>query len=847
MDRILSSVRPVLRTTPYPLAALIAALALILPMSALDPFTPAAHAGPNDGREVATRSHIDSPQTMWNAEKNTFELGTKIGSRPVKAADTVNWVGKGWGERNHRSQYQFTIPNKPGLEFLSEPGTTWYQAPAVPEDNHLPTWIGFGADTNFPVDRFRDARFSMDVVDVDGPGRFELFNSFNDGDHFTVNRLLSSSENGLRSALLVAGAHTHNTTVFSRPGTYEITYRSVARDKNTGEIIASEDTVFHWQVGGREPNKNGTKQTAAERYAKAPEGAISGTYTFSAEPKTGGTRDGDDKLTTFTFNAGDASATGTATILINGYHLTDLPVSEGKAVWDEAIGIAGSDFQIVYTPADGKAGKWISPKLNYAPGQKRTEVTSAEGSAQIMEKVNDPSNTRLDTSDIKLKDPGYDFTVKSNGDGTYTARIEMHDKHFRGYVSGGMWDSLEDPYFNDLFEGNFVNGVWEQTGDESIILEGGDPEAGYFPKFTIIPHPQVLAEGKTFTVEKRFHPDTPLTASGELTLTHDGAEKPTPDPGETPKENVCTDGSLLLDKGHVDLAISRTDEGLGLSLFDDTGIGEPTGDERPERSLDTIVFGVKNIAAKKRTEHQSAPIFDVLGPVGSTYFELPSTQNPELIWPGYNTQSLDYSTFDGPVTLHLDSVVAPKGAHMALLENKPGLTAEPVLRWDSREGGARSFDITFATHAHPTWVFSSTGTYELTVRASAKTSDGKTIESKPEVLRIAVGSEAMKSCGTPAEKPGEEQPTEPSEPSDPSEPDQPGDDEKPADPTEPGTPGDDQPGTPGEGDKPGQPGQPGGHADLAQTGADLTMLGWALPLVSIGAVLVLVARQRQQH
>lgn len=104
-----------------------------------------------------------------------------------------------------------------------------------------------------------------------------------------------------------------------------------------------------------------------------------GTYTFSAAPKADKAKDGDDKLTTLTFDAGDTSVTGTATVLINGYHLTDMRVEKGVASWDEHIGPRTSDFQVVFTPDGDKPGKWISPKLGYGPGKPSTKVDSAQG------------------------------------------------------------------------------------------------------------------------------------------------------------------------------------------------------------------------------------------------------------------------------------------------------------------------------------------------------------------------------------------------------------------------------------------------------------------------------------
>lgn len=604
-------------------AAALVAAALISPAAATLPLTAdPAHAGPSDGMKVAARAHIDSPQVYWDSEANGFDLKTKVGSKAYEAPTTVNWVGKGWSARSGKSQYQFTVPNKPGLEFLGKPGETFYQAPILPEGNHLPTWIGFGAEAGIPAKRFRNASFSLDVLDVDGPGTFELFTTYEDPEKVFVNRLMSSSENGLRSARLVGGDHTHNTTTFSRPGTYDITYRAVARDDTSGKIIASKDTKFRWQVGGQEPAAEASP-SLEDRYASAPDGPVPGTYTFTAAPKADKAKDGDDKLTTLTFDAGDASVTGTATVLINGYHLTDMRVEKGVGTWDEHIGPRTSDFQVVFTPDGSKPGKWISPKLGYGPGQQSTQVDSANGSAELMGKVNDPANTRLNTDDITLDDLGYDFSLTDNGNGTYKARVEMHDKSFRGYVTGGMMETPDSKYPTEEFQGTLVNGVWEHNEDDWLI---GKPDAGYTPNITIIPHAQVRAEGATIKLDTPYTKEKGITHSGELTPdkhlspspspTGSPTAEPTGSPTASPTEDpsippVCTDGRKLLDDGHVDLKMRQAGSGIELKMHDDSGIhtsGKPT-----EHAVADVAFGVRDSGVGKRGADQADPAFDFLG------------------------------------------------------------------------------------------------------------------------------------------------------------------------------------------------------------------------------------------
>ena len=76
----------------------------------------------------------------------------------------------------------------------------------------------------------------------------ELFRYNPDDAPADVYRMLSSSSTGWHSWLLDKGSHTHNTTTFTRPGRYVVTYRTVARSTD-GRIISSKPSKLVWQVG----------------------------------------------------------------------------------------------------------------------------------------------------------------------------------------------------------------------------------------------------------------------------------------------------------------------------------------------------------------------------------------------------------------------------------------------------------------------------------------------------------------------------------------------------------------------------------------------------------------------
>ena len=328
--------------------ATLSTLALITPATAV--------AGPDDGKHIATNTHVDSPKSFW--ENNDFVLKSEFGGQEPPIADTVAWVGKGYSATDNSNQYLYTLPANGTQDYIGAPGTTYYTAPHQVSGNTSPIWLGFGADTSLPTDKFRDGVAFLDLLSVDGPGEVELFTNKDDEAGTQLHRMLGSFPDSPHSAYLVAGTHTHNSTLFTKPGRYRLTYRTSARGKD-GQLIANEPQTTTIQVGGQKPKEEKTP-SLKERFAQSAAGnAAAAGYSLRMAPKSNPEKDGDDKLTTISFDAKN-KAQGTLTLLIDGYFLTDLPVKDGHAQWDEYMGPDPSQVQAVFT-SEGDAPRWISP------------------------------------------------------------------------------------------------------------------------------------------------------------------------------------------------------------------------------------------------------------------------------------------------------------------------------------------------------------------------------------------------------------------------------------------------------------------------------------------------------
>lgn len=707
---------------PRTLLSAIAACAL-----ATGSVTPAL-AGPDDGKIVATQAHVDSPKTFWRDGK--FVLMNENPVKTVPIEKTVNWVGKGYdGYTGTHNQYQFTLPDSPSLAFMGSPGDTWYSAPATPEGNTNPTWTGFGADTNIPLEQFRDRAFFLDLLHVNGPGRVELFNypKFDYPDDFT--HLLSSSDPAYRSTMLTAGTHTHNTTAFSRPGRYELTYRVAARGTH-GELIASEPRTQVWQVGGMKPSKTTTPSTQ-DRYNAAPTGDLNQAgYELTLAPKAKKTKDGDQHLSTVSFHGRDTKLTGTLTLFVNGYFLTDLEVKNGRASWDEMFGSAASQIQAVFTPVKGQdAPRWVSPPLNYREGAKAA-TTSAKGEGQWPAQIPDPANTTQPTDLYTPSSNAYTITVEPDKQHKNFARItlEFADKKMRGEISGGMFTKPTDSGPAEGFDAGLAGGsavlhpAYDSWNKDATI------------RVTFTPHATMNAHGFTVDLPKRFNPGLHLVHKGTFRV--DAGGDPTPTATMTPPAMCPVEGKrLVLGDGHVDIRTRVVDDTLSVDLMDDTGIGSR---ESTARELDTVAYAVHDHDRRDRQKALLDPALDVLGKEGDTFYALPQVQMKGTLWPGYSTLGVDYTKLAGPVTLHLDPVTVPAGAQYAAFTQQ--LNRFNVLLDSSTKDTA--IDIDFATHAHATWAFTKPGTYVLDTYSTGKTKAGKKLTSTHHKLVVLVGDKA---------------------------------------------------------------------------------------------------------
>ncbi len=183
----------------------------------------------------------------------------------------------------------------------------------------------------------------------------------------------------------------------------------------------------------------------------------------------------------------------------------------------------------------------------------------------------------------------------------------------------------------------------------------------------------------------------------------------------------CVAGATVLSSGHVDFA-SRIVGGKLESL-----VGDDTSGTKVYREPDGTILWLKP------SSKVSLPAgFGPVGPAGSSVWQVPQTQNLDLIWLGWNTESLNAGNTRGPVQWTINGIDGPGSVKVYLTGSFGG-----IQQMVFNNGG--SYSIPLGVHAHANWAFSAEGVYRITMTQTATLANGQT-SSDTETLTIVVGN-----------------------------------------------------------------------------------------------------------
>ena len=185
--------------------------------------------------------------------------------------------------------------------------------------------------------------------------------------------------------------------------------------------------------------------------------------------------------------------------------------------------------------------------------------------------------------------------------------------------------------------------------------------------------------------------------------------------------------------GHVDLGPRLIDGQWRAGLRHDAETGAVW------RDPNQTVLRVSDAAVMTAPDSADYPFLaDV---AGKPVYVVPQTQNPGVVWLGWNTQDPAVTaTIDRGLTMRVGPVSGPGRAWLFL---QSGTFGKPLLLADS---GAAPGDVWIdsGTHVHANWAFSAPGTYTATVTFLGTTTAGEAV-SASTTLRFAVGDAASAS------------------------------------------------------------------------------------------------------
>ncbi len=219
-----------------------------------------------------------------------------------------------------------------------------------------------------------------------------------------------------------------------------------------------------------------------------------------------------------------------------------------------------------------------------------------------------------------------------------------------------------------------------------------------------------------------------------VTTSHAATEPPPSDPALEQRVDAGEQsgtGQVELATGHVDMGPKLVGEDVTAQIRDDTAT-PPVW-----RQLSDVALRVSD---KAKLDIPNEERYAFLGSArGKPAYVVPQTQNPDVIWVGWNTQDpAIVKLLDRGVTMTFKSHDGPGDFH--LFVESGAFDVPPEQLWNGQGEAGQKFWVDLNTHTHANWVFTEPGVHLVSFTISAKTKDGAEV-SADGTLRFAVGSE----------------------------------------------------------------------------------------------------------
>lgn len=743
------------------------------PTDAADPGTDAAGLkDPVTGAELLHHKHVDAGHIRWNAEKGTFEIGVIDGQTYRDASEVAVRLGPDAGA-DGREASRIRLPASGILSFLGKPGDIVWNAPQEQIDDWRPVWTGLGA-SELPADFDKDSLY-LTLDGVDGPGTVSVWRTV--GSEPT--EFLNSASTDKRTLSMPSGGHGHYNWSFTQPGRYQLHLTAQARKKD-GTLVTSPDYTVTWLVGpdsavglpeGTTPTHPIT--TPAEDFplgeAPAPTpggGQDAGARGKDAEIPSGAQCLAPGHYDVATTNDGTGEAKGRPSVTITDGRTSHasqsviVPVPDAYAetlslnARNQALGSLGKDGQRIWSlpETQDRNEVWLglsSERFDFSHVTEdglRTYLDGFEGPGRAVYWDSDLATgirRLLDSEHSELKIVARTPTHKHvgtsfNQPGTYRAFLSLDVN----YDEKDGWPAYKYRYY-DLYYA--VGNAAIEASCPGYLAQHGlgsttepEPAPSATASTTASPAPTAHA-----TARPSSTPTPSTTATPALPLKphpSTGPSRPAkPAPSTAPATKgtaakgaaaQCTPSGVdtVIDSGHVDMfnVVSDAKGRTSMTLKEDV-----TG-AHVRHAPESVLLKVKEQALQ-----QSLPA-GVPG-AGKPGYLLPQTQDPALLWPGWDTQGTaagGYSRTDLDVRY-----TGPEGGRisMFLMAGLGGVQSRLTDGGYELKPSGSTIRQDYPAHTHVNWVFSKAGRYTLTVTARSSRADGTTATTVPHTYTIDVG------------------------------------------------------------------------------------------------------------
>lgn len=225
---------------------------------------------------------------------------------------------------------------------------------------------------------------------------------------------------------------------------------------------------------------------------------------------------------------------------------------------------------------------------------------------------------------------------------------------------------------------------------------------------------------------------TALTAALLLPMTAPAGAATSADPLQqtlSADEPTLTDRKVF-DDGHIDIGPRWQDGEWSVQVH--SGVSPDAEWRHPDDAVLRVVDA-------SRTAVPEDPTYDFLHTdAGTEVAVVPQTQQPGVVWVGWNTQDpAAMEEMGDGVTMALHGVQGP-GDLVVYLQS--GSLGAPQVLWDSTAQMPQDLFVDTNSHTHANWVFTKPGVYLVDLEVRATLEDGSTV-SDTQPIRFAVGND----------------------------------------------------------------------------------------------------------